>query len=82
MKNQGNTLNNTEKIKFDEHALVLIKKDCTIKLSIPKLYENTSFHNSSVTHGGTNNYQVTLSFKENQGNTLNNTVKIKNKLVS
>ncbi len=47
------------------------KTDSTIKFSIQKLYENTPFHNSNVTHGGRNNYQVTQTFKENQGNTLN-----------
>jgi len=53
------------------------KTDCTIKFSIPKLCENSPFHNSNVIHGGRNNYQVTLTFKKNQGNTLNNTEKIK-----
>ncbi len=76
-ENQGNTLNNTENIKVDEHTLLLLKKDCTIKFPIPKLCENTSFHNSNVTHGGRNNYQVTLTFMENQGNTLINTEKMK-----
>jgi len=37
MENQGNTLINTEKIRVDENALVLIKKDCTINFTIPKL---------------------------------------------
>jgi len=37
MENQGNTLINTEKMKVDEHALVLIKTNCTITFSIPKL---------------------------------------------
>ena len=29
-----------------------LKTDCTIKFSIPKLYENTPFDNFNVTHGG------------------------------
>ena len=66
--NQGNTLINTEKIKVDEHALVLIKTNCTIKCSIPKLYENTPLHNLNVTHAGTKNHQVRITFMENQGN--------------
>ena len=53
------------------------KTDCTIKFFIPKWYENTPFHNSNVTHGGRNNYQVTIIFMENQGNTLNSTEKMK-----
>ena len=67
-----------------------LKTDCTNKFSIPELCENSPFNNSNVTHGGRNNYQVTLTFMKNQGNTLNNTemievnehtlVLIKNKL--
>ena len=53
MENQENTPMNTEKMKVDEHALLLIKKYCTIKFSIPKLYENTSFHNFNDTHADT-----------------------------
>ena len=53
------------------------KTNCTVKFAIPQLCENMSFHNSNVTHGGKNNYQVTLPFMNNQGNTLNNTEKIK-----
>jgi len=41
------------------------------------LFENTPFHNSNDTHGGRNNYQVSLTFMENQGNTLNNIEKMK-----
>ena len=62
MENQGNILINIEKIKVDEHSLVLIKTDCTIKVSIPKLYENTLFHNLNVTHVGTKNDHVTRTF--------------------
>ncbi len=36
MENQGNTQINTEKMKVDEHVLMLIETDCTIKCSIPK----------------------------------------------
>ena len=53
IENQENTLINTEKMKVDEHEIVLIKTDCTIKFAIPKLYENTTFHNLNVTHAGT-----------------------------
>jgi len=45
--------------------------DCTNTFSIPKLFENTPFHYSNDTHGFRNNYQVTLTFIENQGNPLN-----------
>ena len=54
-----------------------LKTDCTIKISIPKLYENTPFHNLNVTHADTNNHQVSLAFMENQENTLMNTEKMK-----
>ena len=64
-------------MKDDEHAFMLIKTDYTNKFSIPKLYENTPFHNSNVIHGGRNNDQVTLTFMENLGYTLNNTEKMK-----
>jgi len=47
-------------------------------LHIPKLYDNTPFHNSNDTHAGTINHQVTITFMENQqGNTLINTEKMK-----
>ena len=78
MENQGNTLINTEKMKVDEHSLVLIKNRLHhYKFAIPKLCENTPLHNSNVTHGGRNNYQVTRTFMENQGNTLINTEKMR-----
>ena len=52
--------------------------DCTIKCSIPKLYENnTSFDNFNVTHAGTKNHQVTITFMENEENTLINTEKMR-----
>jgi len=54
-----------------------LKTDCTIKFSIPKLYENTPLHSFNITHAGTKNDQVTITFIENQGNTLINTEKIK-----
>ena len=54
-----------------------LKTDCTIKFSIPKLYENTSFHNLNATHAGTKNHQVRITFTENQGNILINTEKMK-----
>ena len=75
MENQENTLINTEKMKVDEHHWCLLKTDCTIKFSIPKLYENTPFHNLNVTHAGTKNHHVTITFMQNQGNTLINTEK-------
>jgi len=53
------------------------KKDCTNKFSIPKLFENTLFHNSNDTHGGRNNYQISLTFMKNQGNPLNDTEQVK-----
>ena len=53
-----------------------LKTDYTIKFSIPKLYENTSFDNLNLTHVGTKNHQVTISFMENQGNILINTEKM------
>ena len=39
-----------------------------------KFYENTSFDNFNITHVGT---KVTITFIENQGNTLINTEKMK-----
>ena len=54
-----------------------LKTDCIIKFSIPKWYENTPFHNLNVTHAGTKNHQVTITFMENQGNTLINTEKMR-----
>jgi len=77
MEHQGNTLINTEKMSVDEHALVLIKNGCTIKLFTPELYENTPFDNFNVTHAVRKNHQVTLTFMENQGNTLINSEKMK-----
>jgi len=41
------------------------------------LYENTPLHNFNDTHAGTKNHQVTITFMENQENTLINTEKIK-----
>ncbi len=62
-------------MKVDEHALVLIKNRLHHKCSIPKLYENTPFHNFNVTHASTKNHQVTRTVMENQGNILINTEK-------
>ena len=39
--------------------------------------EKTVFHYSNVTHGSTNNYQITLTFMKNEGNPLNNTEMMK-----
>jgi len=50
-----------------------LKTDCTIKCFILKWYENTPFHNFNVTHAGTKNHQVTITFMENQENILINT---------
>jgi len=41
------------------------------------LYEKTPFHNLNVEHAGTKNNQVTITFIENQENTLINTEKMK-----
>jgi len=54
-----------------------LKTNYIIKCFIPKLYENTPFHNFNVTHAGTTNHQVTRTFMENQLNTLINTEKMK-----
>jgi len=51
--------------------------DCTIKCSISRLYENTPFDKFNITHAGTKNHQVTITFMENQENTLINTEKMK-----
>ena len=48
------------------------KTNYTNTFSIPKLRENSSFHNSNNTHASRNNYQATLSAMENQGNSMNN----------
>ena len=51
-----------------------MKTDCTNKFFnkffIPKLSENSSFHNSTITHVERNGYQVTSIFMKNQGNSL------------
>ena len=54
-----------------------LKTDCTIRFSIPKWYEKTPLHNLNVTHAGTKNHQVTITFMENQENTQINTEKMK-----
>ena len=54
-----------------------LKTDCNIKFSISKWYENTPFNNLNVTHAGTKKNQVTRTFMENLGNTMNNTVKMR-----
>jgi len=54
-----------------------LKTDCTIKFFITKLYENTPFDNLNVTHVGTKNHQVTITFMENHKTTLINTEKMK-----
>ena len=54
-----------------------LKTDYTIQFFMPKLYENTPFHNLNVTHAGTKNHQVRITFMENQKNTLINTDKMK-----
>jgi len=41
------------------------------------LYENTPFDIFNVTHAGTKNHQVTITFMKNQENTLINTEKMK-----
>ena len=48
------------------------KTNYTNKFSIPKLCENSPFHNSNVTHASRNDYKVTFTFMENQVNSLNN----------
>ena len=76
-KNQGNPLNDTEQVKVEEHTLVLIKKDYANKFSTSKLFENTLVHNSNDTHGGRNNYQISLRFMKTQGIPLNDTEQVK-----
>jgi len=53
-----------------------LNTECTIKFYIPKLYENTPLHSFNETHAGTTNHQVTITFMENQGNTLINIAKM------
>jgi len=48
--------------------------DCTSKISIPKLSENSPFKFSNNNHDDRNIYQVTFAFIENPGNILKNTV--------
>jgi len=57
--------------------LCSLETDCTIKVSIPKWYENTSFDNFNITHVGTKNHEVTIIFMENKKKTLINTEKMK-----
>ena len=77
MENQGNILINTEKMKVDEHSLVLIRNRLHHSILHPKLHENTPLHSFNVTHAGTKNHQVTRSFMDNQENILINTEKMK-----
>ncbi len=53
--------------------LFLIELDFTIVYSILKLWENTSFYNSNITHEVINKYQRNFIFKENHRKSLNNT---------
>jgi len=53
------------------------KTNCNIEFFVPKLYENTPFHNLNLTHAGTKSHQVRITFMENQGNILINTEKMK-----
>ena len=41
------------------------------------MYEKTPFDNFNVTYAGPKNHKVTITFMENQGNTLINTEKMK-----
>jgi len=41
------------------------------------LFENNPLHSFNVTHVGIKNYQVTITFMENQENTLINTEKMR-----
>jgi len=41
------------------------------------LFEKTPFNNFNVTHAGTKNHQVRITFMENQGNILINTEKMR-----
>ena len=77
MENQGKTLINAKKMRVDDHASVCIKNNCTIEFSIPKLYKKTPFDNLNVTHAGTRNHQISITFMENKGNILNNTENMK-----
>ena len=70
MENQENTLNNIDIMKVDEHTFMLIKNCYINKFSIPKLSENSPFQFSNITHVDRNNYQVTIIFMENTGNSL------------
>jgi len=54
-----------------------LKTSCTIKFSIPKLYENTPLHSFNDIHADTKNHQVTITIMVNQGNTLINTEKMR-----
>ena len=54
-----------------------LKADCTIKCFIPKLHENTPFHNFNVTDDVRNNYKVTITFMQNQWDRLINIEKLK-----
>ena len=71
-ENQGKSLINTEQMVFDEHIFVFIEIICTIVYSILKLWENTSFYNSNITHEGRKKYQVIFIFMKNHGKLLIN----------
>ena len=53
------------------------KNDCTNEFSIPKLSENISSQGSKSTHDDRNHFQVTFTYIEKTGKSLQNTVMIK-----
>jgi len=57
--------------------LLSSKTNCTNKFSILKLRKNSPFDNVENSHGCRNNYQPTFDSLENQGNSLNNIIRIK-----
>jgi len=50
------------------------KTDCTNKFSILKLSENSSLQGSKSTHDDRNHFQVTVTYIEKTGKSLQNTV--------
>ncbi len=71
MENPWNSLNNTENMKVDKQIAPINSPYLNCVKTV------LSIHNSNVTDGIRNNYQVILTIMENQGNSPNNTENMK-----
>jgi len=59
-------------MNFNQHTL-LSKTDYTNEYTIQRLNEKNCSHDSNTAHVARNNYQLTLNFHGNQGNSLKHT---------